>query len=727
MSATQLLTPIVDGGIRSINFFNGRLLSARDLTLEQSAYREADRRLGKAIGDGIAYGLEVSKAANFNKDAPSVSVEAGLAINRLGQPLMLRARTDVALVPAANGNGTSAGFAECLPLQTGAYVAGAGVYLLTIAPMQTSEGRATTSAINPATTTCNTDTTVSAVQFRLIQIDSALTTAELQDQDHLRNVIAYKCFGVEDTRKFVADPFGTEIKEWGLLDDLRPNQLTDCEVPLAILHWTDADGIKFIDLWSVRRRLTSNSLDGRWDADLSDRRMSEGEAAFLQFQEQLSAIISQNAATLSTLKADRFFKHLPPAGFLPMVAGGLDYATFLGPYATALPISMGEGVMRAIVKRALLTGPAKINSFAEAEKFNGRPTPFDVFVTPDLNDFVLFARSEQSRIRVFLSPPPPKFDDLSIEAATDTTSETLIALAATANKWFEIPHASPANYFVDVTLPGFLKPALVSVNSVGGRTSDIQVTLAPLPRGSISVNVTDAKSPPTNINDKVLGVTATDSDGVVTVGVRGQNGQWVISNLLPDKYDVAVTATGFSAKTVQDIGVLANQTASIAIPLTAVTPTKPKPDDCVDTVVTAGRTKVTLHVCMKLKDMTVTKPTAKLVRAFPDDKGTKWLSDWQDFLDDQFQAAKVISQPQLLIDPSTALGGEEDTRFIREERIVRRTPFARETLFRRTGELEEREVTSARERLIDRAIIRKQQDGWAVFGNLYVPVNVDVK
>jgi hypothetical protein len=131
---------------------------------------------------------------------------------------------------------------------------------------------------------------------------------------------------------------------------------------------------------------------------------------------------------------------------------------------------------------------------------------------------------------------------------------------------------------------------------------------------------------------------------------------------------------------------------------------------------------------MKLKDMTVTKPTAKLVRAFPDDKGTKWLSDWQDFLDDQFQAAKVISQPQLLIDPSTALGGEEDTRFIRaEERIVRRTPFARETGFRRTGELEDREIISARERLIDRRIIRKQQDGWAVFGNLYVPVTVDAK
>jgi hypothetical protein len=36
----------------------------------------------------------------------------------------------------------------------------------------------------------------------------------------------------------------------GPLDSLRPNQLTDCEVPLAIVFWTDTDGINFIDMWS---------------------------------------------------------------------------------------------------------------------------------------------------------------------------------------------------------------------------------------------------------------------------------------------------------------------------------------------------------------------------------------------------------------------------------------------------------------------------------------------
>ena len=106
-SQISLQQPILDGGIRSINFFNGRLLSARDLTREQSANREADRRLGQAVGEGIAYGLELSKSTASTKQSPVVTVDAGLAINRIGQTLMFSAKTDVALVRRATpGPGT---------------------------------------------------------------------------------------------------------------------------------------------------------------------------------------------------------------------------------------------------------------------------------------------------------------------------------------------------------------------------------------------------------------------------------------------------------------------------------------------------------------------------------------------------------------------------------------------------------------------------------------------
>src|SRR4051812_11643064 len=123
-SQIDLQQPVLDSGIRSINFFNGRLLSARDLTREQSAHREADKRLGNAVGEGVAYGLEVTKASPFKKDSPAVSIEAGLAINRRGQTLALSARTDVALIRSSSANWSAQVFSDCVPLQTSTYVAG---------------------------------------------------------------------------------------------------------------------------------------------------------------------------------------------------------------------------------------------------------------------------------------------------------------------------------------------------------------------------------------------------------------------------------------------------------------------------------------------------------------------------------------------------------------------------------------------------------------------------
>jgi hypothetical protein len=315
-SRIDLQQPVLDGGIRSINFFNGRLLSARDLTREQTAYREADRRLSQAVGDGIAYGLEVSKTPGASNASPAVSVAAGLAINRRGQTLMLAANTDVALVRSPEGNGGADSFSDCLPLQTGAYVAGAGAYLLTLAPAQSTEGRATTNGMNPAGS-CNTDTIVTAVQFRLIQIDPPITDAELQDQNHLRNLIAYKCFGWSETNDFIKDPFGTEVNQWGLLDSLRPNQLTDCEVPLAVLYWTQNDGIKFVDMWSVRRRISVPGYSSSWSSLIQDRRLAEAEAMFLQFQAQLDTLRFTTNNPDQTRLVDQC-RYVPAAGFVPL-------------------------------------------------------------------------------------------------------------------------------------------------------------------------------------------------------------------------------------------------------------------------------------------------------------------------------------------------------------------------------------------------------------------------
>ena len=63
MAVQQLSTLVASGGLRSPNFFNGRLLSGEDLTSEHAANDQARDRLGRTIGDGIAYGLQVANGA----------------------------------------------------------------------------------------------------------------------------------------------------------------------------------------------------------------------------------------------------------------------------------------------------------------------------------------------------------------------------------------------------------------------------------------------------------------------------------------------------------------------------------------------------------------------------------------------------------------------------------------------------------------------------------------
>jgi hypothetical protein len=319
--ATSLKTqdlgkPLLDSGSRSVNFFNGRLLTANDLRREQEARNTADRWLGQAVGDGVAFGLEVRKHAHSSAEVPIVSVEAGLAVNRDGQALHLKAQTAVSLVRQAKDTGVAmegATFAQCGGLTGGLYRAGPGLYLFTIAPARAAEGKAPTTGFDPFGGKCNTDAIVDTVQFRLISLESQLADVDLANEDKLRNAIAYRCFGAGDLTWFPADPLGTDFSKYGLLDELAANVLTPCDVPLALLYWTLTGGLRFVDMWAVRRRITPRpSTEFSWLTD--ERRSSEGRAMFLQFEDHVRAVLT--AAGGPVRAVDRF-THLPSAGILP--------------------------------------------------------------------------------------------------------------------------------------------------------------------------------------------------------------------------------------------------------------------------------------------------------------------------------------------------------------------------------------------------------------------------
>lgn len=362
MTPAELLKPIIGGGIRSVNFFNGRLLSGEDMSREQEANRETHKMVGRAIGDGIAYGLEVSRAAGSGA-AAVVTVQPGLAMNRNGEALRLPNPISLSLVRPQNGNGTAVtdGFSSCTPFQSGVYVSGSGVYLLVMSPARATEGRAPVSGLQNSAADCNTKYTIDGVQFRLIQLD--MTANELNDRNHLQNLVAYKCFSLGNGAQFVKDPLGVTGTP-GLLETLRPNRLTDCDVPLAVLFWTASDGVGFIDMWSVRRRTAHPAAATGWGPVTRDRRPAEAEAMFLQFQDQVEQLRTNLILPL-TFDARASFSLLPAVGLIQLgdsASRGFNELSFFAGQTFRGPVYINGARLESLIRASTQYAPIDLNS-----------------------------------------------------------------------------------------------------------------------------------------------------------------------------------------------------------------------------------------------------------------------------------------------------------------------------------------------------------------------------
>ena len=201
-----LQQPFGEDAIRTVNFFNSRLLTGNDMGREQAARREVMDAIGLAIGDGIArvHGVENRCNIALGRRRPT-SVRPGVAVNRLGATLCLKQPVTLALDRAATPGESNVAclFGDCAPLADGDYVAGAGLYLLTIAPAFTSEGRAAVSGMGDTTGRCAFDATVEAANtlLRTPANDAAATAAGegfAQANGHLLRLLAQHLNDEED-------------------------------------------------------------------------------------------------------------------------------------------------------------------------------------------------------------------------------------------------------------------------------------------------------------------------------------------------------------------------------------------------------------------------------------------------------------------------------------------------------------------------------------------------
>jgi hypothetical protein len=357
MDSIDLESP-VDGGIATVNFFNGRLLTANDLRREQQARRDADTYLGRALGDGVALGLAVKKHPDATATNLLVTVDAGLAINPAGQALRLARSATITLVRKAKQIPVTdvTTFTACGPQNSGTYVAGAGVYLLTIAPATASNGKAPTGGFDAFGGKCNTDAFFESVQFRLLPMDLASVSLSAPGPDAraeslFRNALAAACLstGVPGHDNPFAGADGDRVA------DLFDPALSDCDVPLALVYTTQSGGIRFIDAWSVRRRVRSAVPPSAPLVLPGDRAVALGEARLLQFSAHLDELLRPDLHP-ETQRIQDYFRYVPAAAYFPVLGPGFSRgvtpAAFLGSFVRDLPDRMEAGMASALLGRA---------------------------------------------------------------------------------------------------------------------------------------------------------------------------------------------------------------------------------------------------------------------------------------------------------------------------------------------------------------------------------------
>jgi hypothetical protein len=394
MGRIELLQPFLEGGIRNTNFFNGRLLSAEDLRQEQQANRERDTQLARAVGAGVVHGLEVARAPQSGGGGLTnavVRVRAGLALNESGVALSLPLDTEVALVRELEAVNAEAGlFATCAPPKQTAVVSGAGMYLLVVTPASGYDQRAPVSGLGGAGLSspgCGSRYAVEGVQFKLVSVDvntlagipadgraqlnALMSAGGAANLSLLRNTMAYLCFGATQTAAFARDPFAAANRP---NDPAAPNilgalraagELTRCDVPLALLYWTATGGVDFVDMWSVRRRVTRALVTDEWGAPGGDGERGLREAMSMQFQEHLETLRA-SAPSASAVVAESYFRYLPPAGFLPLagVAGliGFNYQSVFQNMTYREPVFINGARVAALLDEARSYPPIDVQS-----------------------------------------------------------------------------------------------------------------------------------------------------------------------------------------------------------------------------------------------------------------------------------------------------------------------------------------------------------------------------
>jgi hypothetical protein len=287
---------IVDSGRRRPFYFDGRFLTAADLTADQDYIRGRQSDLAQATGAGIIRGLMVHIGTQSATNSPTLIIEPGLGLTPAGDLVQIDTLQTIAVASLPESPQLDAQLGiKVLPGVSAANRS--GLYVLAL--------RAIEFSANPTVAYPTTLTGPRTVRDGDIVEATALTLIPYPDRVGIESAPA--------KRARVAREIFFDRHDAGALQDA---------LPLAMLYLSGGT-LQWLDPYLVRREVGAESTLA---AGLNPRPRSLLEAWLKQHQDHLDDI--PTASIAAGFAAASNFEVLPPVG--PMPAATLRFETQLG-------------------------------------------------------------------------------------------------------------------------------------------------------------------------------------------------------------------------------------------------------------------------------------------------------------------------------------------------------------------------------------------------------------
>jgi hypothetical protein len=334
----QAGTVIIDDRRTRPYYFDGRFLTAKDLTRDQTYFLTRQADLGKAGGFGVVQGLMVSRQgsiAGSERIAASIVITAGHGVTPSGELVLLTEDLPINLADLPEIQRLDAAFGLASipsePLRNAT-----GVFVLALRPIEyTANPIASYSTSVTGGRSTNNGDIIEAVAVSLIPY------SDLGNE------------GAEMARSRVAREIFIEGSTRGLLADA---------LPLAMIAMSGGV-VQWVDPYLVRREVgaeQSNILS----LGFAPRALKE--AHLLQYQQQLQELLKPRSD--QRISAANYFRSLPPAGQLPAASiNAADLSQIFFPPTVDVSLSfIPSDEVAALVEESLLLPPIDLTQTQEA-------------------------------------------------------------------------------------------------------------------------------------------------------------------------------------------------------------------------------------------------------------------------------------------------------------------------------------------------------------------------